>query len=398
MTCSQAHFCLRVIGEGGIGKTTLACQLALWATEEERIKRLCPDRQMLPVIVEPGTSGDVRRDVSTFKNVVRGLLQDTLQLDTAIPESLFERLLRTRRVLVILDGLSEMDPGSSTPEEGRASPINIAFPAAALVVTSRREELLSQATHSDIYPLRIDRNHLSRFIGAYLYESGLDLKDTELFEACGRLSAMTDSERGITPLLARLYAAQVVRAIQEGRALEQLPRKIPDLMLEYLNYLNRNRKPGDPDDTFVHRASKLVAWECVRHALRPGRAKKAALVDAPQTTGDAGKLLDQEALRYLEETLRLLSTVPPAKTDIQFVLDPLAEYIAAIRLIEVCAGDENEWRHFFDRADALSGGWIEIRGFLVALRDCCEAKGAEYDVPHVVMDQINQRITTEPSG
>jgi hypothetical protein len=39
----------------GIGKTTLAYQLALWAMERESSKRLCQDHRMLPIIIEPGT-------------------------------------------------------------------------------------------------------------------------------------------------------------------------------------------------------------------------------------------------------------------------------------------------------------------------------------------------------
>src|SRR5262249_18227941 len=38
--CSRNKFLLRILGEGGVGKTTLACQIGLWAIEKEPAKRL----------------------------------------------------------------------------------------------------------------------------------------------------------------------------------------------------------------------------------------------------------------------------------------------------------------------------------------------------------------------
>lgn len=43
--------CLLIWGEGGAGKTSLACQIAKWALSEDETERLC-DYQMLPVLIE----------------------------------------------------------------------------------------------------------------------------------------------------------------------------------------------------------------------------------------------------------------------------------------------------------------------------------------------------------
>jgi hypothetical protein len=379
------------LGEGGLGKTTLACRFALWALAENPTDRLCPDRQMLPVIIEPAGGFNVQKDVTAFNRLIRGHLENTIGLPDCVPEPLFERLARTRRILVVLDGLSEMDVNSTGPQDECASPVNPDFFVRALVVTSRREEPLSQAAHADLYPLRIDRTHLSQFVTAYLREAGFDLDDAELFDACRRLARMANSERGITPLLAKLYAVQIVGALQDGaKKLEELPKTIPDLMLEYLNHLNRHRTADEPDDPSVHYATKLVAWECMRHSLRPGQAKIADVLARFKEAAPlaAAKPLSLATLSYLEENLRLISIVSPAKTHVQFGLDPLAEYIAAMHLVDIYGASEQGWRGFLATTEKIPGAPNSIGEFLWALRDCFDTKRGEHRVPISVVTQI----------
>ena len=91
--------------------------------------------------------------------------------------------LRTRRVLVILDGLSEMVSDPSAAEQDKASPIHPDFPAAALIATSRTKDVM-KGTHATIQPTRIDSEHLSRFMNAYLAKAGCpDFEKLELFRA-----------------------------------------------------------------------------------------------------------------------------------------------------------------------------------------------------------------------
>ena len=386
----QDRWCIRILGEGGVGKTTLACQIALWAMEADETKRVIPDRQMLPVLIEPVIGFDFQKDIATFKKVIRGCLQDIIGLPTQISDPLFDQLLQTRRILTILDGFSEMPTSSILIDENRASPTNPDFPARALLITSRSEESLAQASHYTIYPQRIDRDHLSKFMTAYLTESGHNLADPNLFDACRRLASMVEAERGITPLLAKLFAAEVVGALEGRMTLQELPQTIPDLMLDYLNHLNRHRTKSEPDDEALHRAAKLVAWECVKHSFRPGPARKSdisAILDKDQK-----EPLSREILLYMEEKLRLINTLSPAKTDLQFALDPLAEYIAAMHLIEMTDGNDQQWKDFLAATVRIPGAPETIKGFLLALRDCCLTKGGSNEVPAFVIGQLSERL------
>jgi hypothetical protein len=140
-TTAHDRWCLLLKGKGGLGKSTLAFQLGLWAIAENPAERLCRDRKMIPILIEPQIKFDVRSDVPTFKRALRGNLQQLLGAKDPVSEGLFEQLLRNRYILVILDGLSEMPTSPAGP--GTARPEHADFPVNALVVTSRVDEKLN---------------------------------------------------------------------------------------------------------------------------------------------------------------------------------------------------------------------------------------------------------------
>src|SRR6185503_928885 len=161
-----------------------------------------------------------------------------------IYEELFIQLLRKRRVLVILDSMSELD--EMTRKSVR--PALSDFPIAALVVTSRIDEDLGGATKTMVSPMRLRSYSLSTFLHEYLTRSGKRklFEDEEFFDGCRRLSQIV-SEREITVLIARLYADQMI-ASKEWTSDGELPRNFPDLMQGYVKNLN-NKVQADKLDT-----------------------------------------------------------------------------------------------------------------------------------------------------
>jgi HEAT repeat protein len=373
---------LLIWGEGGSGKTSLVCQIAQWAMADDQANRIS-EYQMIPILIEEDLEIKTGTEENPLIAAIRGQLEDLTNQPEPIPEELLEHLLRQRRILVIVDHLSEMS------EETRRTirPERPDFPVNALVITSRLEETLGHVTKTTIKPFRIEGNRLSSFMEAYLLQRGKrDLfTDPEFFAACSRLSLMVGL-RNTTALLAKLYAEQLIAA-KVGALQElslQLPDNIPDLMLSYLNELNGHvQEEIKLDDRIVHRDAKVVAWECLKTDYRPTPADREAVLAA--LGNDA-----ETHLKYLEDRLRLIQTIGVARDKIQFALDPLAEYLAGLRLIDLDGSDREKWLTFLNQADTLSGASGTIAGFMSAVRDCCLAKSRDVKVPEFVINRLDK--------
>ncbi len=380
---------LLIWGEGGAGKTSLACQIGKWSMAEDKAERLCKHR-MLPVLIEEELGGEQR-----FTEAIRQQLKILLDQSEPISVELLEQLLKHQRILVIVDHLSEMSEATR-----QAIPLkNPEFPVKALVVTSRLEEKLDGGNKTTIKPLRVEGNRLSSFMDAYLRQQGKRelFDDPEYFDACRKLSLMV-GERNITVLLAKLYADQLI-ATKEGSEAEDLPDNIPDLMLCYLNRLNDSLKEENkPDNLAVHADAKAIAWECLKREYKPQAANYEDVLTAiasPNMDDDDKKDKAKVRLKYLEKRLCLIRTKEPGYK-VLFDLDPLAEYLAGLYLVDDCREDEEKWREFLTEVDSKSGAPEAIKGFLLAVRDCYLAKVPDAKVTDFVPEELGRRTDLDP--
>ncbi|MDX2212225.1 MAG: HEAT repeat domain-containing protein [Oculatellaceae cyanobacterium bins.114] len=378
---------LVIVGEGGVGKTSFACQIAKWAMTESKDERLCNHR-MIPVLIEeelePTEGGSPLLEAIALQ--VKNLRDD----EKPVAEELLKQLLEKRRILVIVDHLSEMSEATqkATRLRDASSPVN------ALIVTSRTEDILGkEITYTTLKPQRVSGKQLSIFMDAYLTQRGKrDLfNDPEYFDVLRRLSQIVTDERDITVLFAKLYADQMI-AVAEGLVIEDLPDNIPDLMLSYVNEVNRE-KDNKLDDNIVQRDLKVIAWECLKQTFKPETAEREDVIEclaALEGEGSPAKESAKKRLKYLEDRLALIRTVSPTKIKIRFVLDPLAEYLAGLNLVELYGEDEQAWRSFLKEAKSKPGTLEEIRGFLLATRDCYIAKTIETKTSSSVIEELNK--------
>jgi formylglycine-generating enzyme required for sulfatase activity len=378
---------LLIVGEGGAGKTSLACQIAQWGLN----KQLTAHR-LLPVLIE--TELDEKK---TLTEAIRGQLNTLINETDGVPPTLLEKLLQKQRVLVIVDHLSEM---SETTRQ-QITPDLPNFPAKALVITSRLEESLGGVPKTLLKPLRIEADRLLGFMQAYvrwrLHKQDDPFVDDEYSIACDRLRRIV-GQRNITVLLARLYAEQMIE--QQQGAGGMLPASVPELMLSYLNQLNRTIEPANQRDRLqVQREAQVIAWECLKQTYRPADAQRDVVIQALQTIQSS----DPDAsLEYLETRLRLLQTKEPGDK-IRIVLDPLAEYLAAICLVDRSRTEENPeafWQKFLTSIDTIleqSNDPPEaLQGFLLAVRDCCLVKQKEARIPAEVTEELARRAGLDP--
>lgn len=371
--------CLLIHGEGGSGKTSLACQVARWGMADDREQRLT-DHLMLPVLIEQELDFTGPKDKDPLFEAIRRQLQDLTDVPEPVPPSRLEALLRHRRVLVIVDHLSEM----SEVTRSKIQPKSSDFPANALVVTSRLKVSLGEIAKTVLEPFRVDSDRLAVFMDAYLKQRGKRalFDDTEFFAICKSLSSMVGA-RKITVLLAKLYAEQQIAA-KEGAQEDELPRNIPYLMLTYINQLNRSVVEGRIDNNILHKDAQMIAWKCLERSYVPRAINREAAIAALGGSNGA-----EQRLRYFEERLFLIRRVEPA--DVRFLLDPLAEYLAGLHLVASCGNSTTAWQDVLSYADRLPGAPAAIVGFLLALRDCCIARGKEAEIPQFVKSELARR-------
>jgi hypothetical protein len=131
----RSKTCVLIHGDRGTGKTRLACEIARWGMAADRTERL-RRHIMIPAFLDENFGHSTEKDVPPVIQSVSEKLQ-VLDLEPP-PEEMIAQLLRRKRLLVVLDGLSELD------EETRANirPANPDFPAHALLVTSCKEETM----------------------------------------------------------------------------------------------------------------------------------------------------------------------------------------------------------------------------------------------------------------
>jgi len=363
--------CVLIDGQGGAGKTSLACQLGKWAMHGDKAKRLTR-HPMLPVLIEDevGEEGLIEK--------ARGELQALVGEANPIEPQWFSQLLRKKRVLLIVDHLSELSDATRTQLRPKAAD----FPVAALVVTSRIDEPQLGDTRR-LQPSLLKGKRVSTFVDAYLTQQNkADLfeDDEEFFDDCRRLSRMV-GDRQITALFAKLYVDQLVRSKEGGT--KRLPENIPDLMLEYVHELHPPET--DPDKAILaEEDAKKVARQCCKEEYYPAAADREGVLK--EMKGEQA----EARLDYLENKLRVLRR---DKAQTRFVLDPLAEYLAGMQVVETYKGNTAHWKSFFKRADEKSPE--KIKGFLLAVRDCCLV-AKDVNVPDDVCEELEKRGGLDP--
>jgi hypothetical protein len=382
--------CVVISGEGGAGKTTLACQIGKWSVAEDEAMRISR-HLMLPVFIEGDIHVKIRDDEDLLEQTIRGKLMHLIGEVEPPSVAMMTSLLKSSRILVIIDGFSEMRDGA----RASVSTENPRFSPSALLVTSRFNENLQTMGQSYLIPERLGGSTLSHFVEEYLRMSGhIELFPREnLHRLCLELQTMI-GDRDITPLFATLYVDYAIASKEETGLPSSRPENIPTLILEYLSKLNRKVAAQVLDDATVLRAAKVIAWECLRENLRPTPAKTDRVLRALEEIGAT-----KDDLRYLELRLRLIESIEPGE-ELRFRLDPLAEYLAALYVVERNEADKERWQAFLESVDRIPGSPGKIRGFLVAVRDCYRFKYPSPEQDSVATELGNRLVkmvsTTAP--
>ena len=190
------------------------------------------------------------------------------------------------------------------------------------------------------------------------------------------------------------YADQII-AKKEGTTDGNLPGNIADLMLHYLNQLNRSVTENKLSDCTVHKDAKIIAWECLKPTYRAAAANRQNAIDA------LGEQNAESQLKYLEDKLKIIQTKGVGHDKIHFPLEPVAEYLAALHLLDINGKDESKWQDFLKVADSQNSPEA-IKGFLLAVKDCYldkipGAKDTDF-LPKEITSRYNITIAVPPQS
>ena len=326
-------------GPGGVGKSSLAFQLAKWVYHEKPAAKLW-EYPALPVFIN-----NINDDLD--KMVINQLKY--LTDSSVISESLGKALLKKKKVLVIVDGISEMQllkPEFIDPQKG-------AFDVHAVVYTSRKPTGISEAV--TIIPLGLRLGYLDSlidgftnvYVGANRFEDQREILRSRIKVMIGAFSSL-DPEKQIPLGMLRLIIERASLIMDRGGSLQvELPNSYYSLIEEYLSDLLR--KVDAPDDRIVlMRAAAMVSMGLIEFIIRD---KKPTFESRPwEQFRPQWMLSDYYQLYIPPADLQLflsggvlIESGWLGEKQLKFQNDPIAEYLVASEIcISYQTGHMNE--------------------------------------------------------
>jgi photosystem II stability/assembly factor-like uncharacterized protein len=357
---------LTVVGIGGAGKSSLACQLARWAMSPLEEQRLAAHR-MIPILIE--------EDTTDLLNCIKKQL--TLIAADDLPDELLQNLLAKKRLLVLVDALSE----KSKAMQDHLSKIYTTCPAHALVVTTRRRIDVLGASQVSLRPEEITVDRLAYFLLQYLkYSEAEDLfprrKALDLADRLLSIAEASGKDLPLTPLLIVLFVNEAIVLAKKGGDMALLPVSIPETMIKYIKRLNDNR--ALPETKLID-STLVLAHHSLGDNYVPHEFNRRKAVTA--LTSDKLWSESYDLLKELTECGILEERESAGTVFYRFKFDPVAEYLAALERIHTLSDDGKAWEQWVQTLKKTEGYPKRMDGFLAALRVCVSTYKEQFNLP-----------------
>jgi hypothetical protein len=251
----NAPLTMLISGPGGAGKTTLAFKICRrWLGMPDQ--PLPSAQVMLPILIEADLPEDAAKP-NCFYPYLAGILRSAVNEGHPISPALTRALVRSGRLLVVVDGLSER----SAATRQAFDPQRQGFEVNRLIVTSREHELPGVTTL--IETETIPTGALFDFIERYLREmkenhEGELPSDDRILDACGDLKRLLGDTQ-CTPLLASMWAKE----IGSPKAELPRPRGVAGLIESYIRRILLPSANGNESlvDRLTRDAAKIAERE-----------------------------------------------------------------------------------------------------------------------------------------
>ena len=353
---------LNIVGVGGCGKSSLAFQVArllLGSADSESI---------IPILIREDTT-DI---VTCARENLSSMIEDELS------NEIFVTLLRSGRLLIIVDGLSERSGEMQEHVRWIARKRSIAY----LVITARRRLDFEGRSTTLLEPQGMSIDLIPYFVLEHIARSGLQTEfpgreATRLLEELIRLGEAQGGPAPITPMLATIFikAYWAPRIVGKRVNLESVPEVIVSYIEGALAPYEKNVS-GDSYET-GQRLWRLMGRCSVGMDGVPGEFDRGFAVEAVEKEGlaDYMKMIDLFA-----DSGILRSRKAGGRVLLSFDLDPVAEYAYALDCIHSLGSDEDKWREWASNANFLSK-LESAEGVIRALRTCIQVYTDEFQLP-----------------
>jgi len=416
LACADDSQLLLIWEEGGAGKTSLAYEIASWGLEG----RLA-DHPLLPYFLD-FNGFELTSTASLSQHLVTGL--DRLG-GPDLSEDDVKKLLRHKRLLLIVDHFSELTKEQRNWVREKLPPRSL------VLLTSRLADHKDDFVRNfwkvtEIKPQRLVNQELLDFFKEYV-ERRNDIRedvrkvllDPEHSLRRGDLLQRMVGNKPVTVLLAWLVMENAIKHIEKrlkspDGPLDLPPNSIPELMEVYVRELcgdksrslrltSRQAQDCKWNPGIILPSLKALALEahCQNEAYHPNNFGTELAKRAFASVRIAGKPLDDDVQQGLLDALvgelTLVTCIDshdtpdsndtPDSKVYRISLDPLADYLAALKQQEIWQSSGDQAAHLRqvaawltrikglselgkNKEDSALEAVKHMRGFLAACRDC----------------------------
>lgn len=345
-------------GVGGSGKSTLAFYLAsLFSTEINNDRAF--DFPVIPILIDAETEDILTSIKNKFKQIFA---------DFNLPDEVLISLLKNKRILVIVDALSE----KSSMFYNYIQNVHCQYPINFLIITSRTDIDFNLVNYIILNPQNIDEKNFLLFFTEYINRLKLEenFEGEQLIHLSNKLFQIIKRKSNkvvITPLIIKIFVDNSAKLISQNSSLEEVPITISETIVEYLRQLN----PQQNNDYRISHDKMLNALKILGVlSLEPNMVPQRFTLDDATTKLRESEINDFDVV--LERLVRnniLIKKEVAAISIFEFNLDPIAEYLAALHYIEENESDERKWDLFITTFKSQDNYPYGMQGFLVALED-----------------------------
>lgn len=371
---------VQITGEGGIGKTHLACQLALAGYRDSQ--RLFGDHIAMPLVINRLISNGRIDSIEEFLEQIKAQLKNAIG-DRRLPDDRFvaELMLQQRLVVIVDDIVDTAGIDWRLP--------NVAdFPANALIATSRIRQELGGRQNIELHLRPVPLDGVFGFVKRFTSPTSTDPDEAEEEQSLDmamqivRMFGSTrrkEEDKGIPAYFVKLYAVSQGKGNRIGKANDVFA-----FFENYLEFLMREIKTRGNGAAAV----KRLAWLAVK---QNGRAWEISVELAISELEK--KFPKTNAAELLNEVVNRGLLHPAQPGEIKFGSDVFAEHLAILGLVQemVSVSGDAHSREVLEK-DAIEAirKWERQDSDLgQLLLKCCEARTFQSDISPNFLEQLH---------